>query len=89
MFWQVNGAAAIGAGAKFVGTVMALNAVAIGASTEVNGRAMSLSGAISLNSNEFYSARPGSRSSAGPRRSQYATPAIAGTTDIPAPGSSP
>ena len=33
VFWQVNGAAAIGANATFAGTLMALNAIAMGAGT--------------------------------------------------------
>ena len=33
VFWQVNGAAAVGANAKFAGTLMALTAIAVGAGT--------------------------------------------------------
>jgi hypothetical protein len=58
VFWQVNGAASIGANAKFVGTVMAHDAIGIGAGTQVNGRALALTGAVALDSNEFYSAPP-------------------------------
>jgi hypothetical protein len=70
VFWQVNGAAAIGAGDTFVGTLMAHDAVAIGAGTEVNGRAFALTGAISLDSNEFYSAPPAVAIDGEPPRSR-------------------
>ena len=42
VFWQVGGAGAIGAGAQFAGTLMAHDAIAIGAGTQVNGRALAL-----------------------------------------------
>ena len=48
VFWQVNGAGGIGAGATFVGTLMAHDAVAVGAGTIFNGRALALTGAVSL-----------------------------------------
>ena len=87
VFWQVNGAAAVGAGAKFAGTIMALNAVAVGAGTVVNGRALALNGAISLDSNEFYSAPPKVTISGGANATTSdTTPTISGTTDVVAPG---
>jgi hypothetical protein len=86
VFWQVNGAAAIGAGAKFAGTIMALGAVAIGAGTVVNGRALALGGAASLDSNEFYSAPPVVSISGGATvNSNDSTATISGTTDVVAP----
>jgi len=86
VFWQVNGAAVIGAGAKFTGTIMALGAVAVGAGSEVNGRALALTGAISLNDNEFYSAPPVVTITGGATGiTNNATPTITGTTDIVAP----
>ncbi len=87
VFWQVNGAAGIGANAKFAGTLMALDAVAVGAGTEVNGRALALNGAVSLDSNEFYSAPPVVTISGGATAiTNDTTPTIAGTTDVGAPG---
>jgi len=87
VFWQVNGAAAVGAGASFTGTLMALDAISIGAGTEVNGRALALTGAVSLNSNEFYSAPPVVTISGGATRiTNNPTPTISGTTDVEAPG---
>jgi hypothetical protein len=87
VFWQVNGAGAVGANAKFAGTLMALDAVAMGAGTEVNGRALSRAGAISLDSNEFYSAPPVVTIAGGPTAiTTDTTPTISGTTDVVAPG---
>jgi hypothetical protein len=87
VFWQVNGAAAIGANATFAGTLMALDAIAVGAGTEVNGRALALNGAISLNSNEFYSAPPTVTITGGTTAiTNNSTPTISGTTDLEAPG---
>jgi hypothetical protein len=86
VFWQVNGAAAVGAGDKFAGTVMALNAIAMGAGTVVNGRALSLNGAISLDSNDFYSAPPVVTIAGGASAAtRDTTPTISGTTDVEAP----
>jgi hypothetical protein len=87
VFWQVNGAAAIGANATFAGTLMALDAIAVGAGSEVNGRALALNGAISLNSNEFYSAPPVVTITGGATTiTNNSTPTISGTTDVDAPG---
>jgi hypothetical protein len=87
VFWQVNGAAAVGANAGFVGTLMAHDAIAIGAGTEVNGRALALTGAVSLNADEFYSNPPVVTISDGPTAiTNDPTPAISGTTDVEAPG---
>jgi Ice-binding-like/Bacterial Ig-like domain len=87
VFWQVNGAAAVGANAKFAGTLMALDAVAMGAGTEVNGRALARNGAVSLDSNEFYSAPPVVTIAGGAAATTNdATPTISGMTDVEAPG---
>ena len=58
VFWQVNGAGAVGAGSSFAGTLMALDAVAMGNGTMVNGRAFARNGALTLDANEFYSSPP-------------------------------
>ncbi len=55
VFWQVNGAASTGAGSTFVGTIMATTTVGLGAGTLVNGRALALGGAITLDNNSIYS----------------------------------
>jgi Ice-binding-like/Bacterial Ig-like domain len=86
VFWRVNGAAGIGANAKFAGTIMALDAVAVGAGTEVNGRALALNGAISLDSNEFYSSPPAvTIAGGGTAVTSNTAPTISGTTDVEAP----
>jgi hypothetical protein len=87
VFWQVNGAGAVGAGAKFAGTLMALDAVGMGAGTQVNGRALARNGAVSLDSNEFYSAPPVVTLAGGATAiTNHTTPTISGTTDVMAPG---
>ena len=86
VFWQVNGAAAVGANASFVGTIMAMDAIAIGAGTVVNGRALSQTGAVALDSNEFYSAPPVVTIAGGAAATTTdTTPTISGTTDVVAP----
>src|ERR1700737_1541576 len=86
VFWQVNGAGSVGANATFSGTLMALNAIAIGAGTLVNGRALALTGAVSLDSNEFYSAPPAVAVAGGTTAiTNQSTPTISGTTDVVEP----
>ncbi len=87
VFWQVNGAADIGANAKFTGTLMTLGAIAMGAGTEVNGRALSRNGAVSLDSNEFYSVPPVVTLDGGDSDiTTDTTPTLSGTTDVVGPG---
>ena len=86
VFWQVNGAASIGATSTFAGTIMASAAIAIGAGTVVNGRALARTGAISLDSNEFYTTPPLVSITGGAATTTTdTTPAISGTTNIVAP----
>jgi hypothetical protein len=87
VFWQVNGAANIGAGATVVGTVMANAAIGVGAGTVFNGRALAISGAIALNSNQVYSAPPVVAITGGASADiNTSSPTISGTTDVAAPG---
>ena len=86
VFWQVNGAAAIGANAEFAGTVMALDAIAVGNSSMVNGRALARNGAVSLDANDFYSVPPVVTIVGGVAAvTADMTPTISGTTDIEPP----
>ncbi len=87
VFWQVNGAGAIGANADFAGTLMALNAAGVGAGTLVNGRVFARNGALTLDSNEFYSSPPTVTIAGGSTAyTTDTTPTISGTTDLEAPG---
>ena len=87
VFWQVNGAGSVGANGKFAGTLMALDAVAMGNGTVVNGRAFARTGAIGLDNNQFYSAPPAVTIAGGATTSTTdTTPTISGTTDVEAPG---
>ncbi|MDX6539529.1 MAG: hypothetical protein QOI71_1139 [Gaiellales bacterium] len=86
VFWQVNGAGAIGASAGFAGTLMALDAVAVGNGSVVNGRAFARNGALTLDDNEFYSAPPVVTIAGGAGTiTTDTTPTISGTTDVEAP----
>jgi hypothetical protein len=86
VFWQVNGAGAIGANADFAGTLMALDAVAVGNQSVVNGRAFARNGALTLDANEFYSAPPVVTIAGGATAiTTDTTPTISGTTDVEPP----
>ena len=87
VFWQVNGAGAVGANATFAGTLMAMDAVTIGNGTMVSGRAFARNGALTLDANEFYSSPPAVAIAGGATAyTADSTPAIGGTTDVEAPG---
>ena len=87
VFWQVNGAGSVGANADFTGTLIAADAVAMGAGTMVNGRAFARNGALTLDANEFYSSPPVVTITDGPSDiTTDTTPTISGTTDVAAPG---
>jgi hypothetical protein len=86
VFWQVNGAGAIGAGSSFAGTLIAMDAVAIGNGSLFNGRAFARNGALTMDADEFYSAPPNVTIAGG--ATAYTTtmsPTITGTTDVVAP----
>lgn len=87
VFWQVNGAGAIGAGSTFAGTMIALDAVAVGNGTLMNGRAIAITGALTLDNNEFYGAPPVVTIDGGAiAYTTDTTPTLTGTTDVDAPG---
>ncbi len=87
VFWQVNGAASIGANATFAGTLIASAAAAVGNGSLVNGRVFALNGALTLDDNEFYSAPPTVTIAGGASADvNTSTPTISGTTDLAAPG---
>ncbi|WP_018620378.1 ice-binding family protein [Spirosoma luteum] len=51
VFFQVNGAATLGTGSVFKGTILATGAIALGTQASLEGRGLSTAGAISLNTN--------------------------------------
>jgi len=51
VYWQVNGAVSLDAGATFKGTLINLGAISLAAGATISGRALSTAGKISLNSN--------------------------------------
>ncbi len=86
VFWQVNGAGAIGANADFAGTMMTAAAIGVGADSLVNGRALAETGAITTNSNQFYSGPPAVTISGGATViTSDNTPTISGTTTVDTP----
>ena len=86
VFWQVNGAGGVGAGASFAGALMAQDAVTVGNGTVFNGRAFARNGALTLDLNEFYSAPPEVTIDGGATAfTNESAPTISGTTDIEAP----
>jgi hypothetical protein len=86
VFWQVAGAAAIGANARVAGTLMTLDAIGVGAGAELNGRALSRNGAVSLDANDVYSAPPVVTIAGGDAAdTPDPTPTISGTTDVASP----
>ncbi|MEY2417233.1 MAG: hypothetical protein QOH53_2567, partial [Ilumatobacteraceae bacterium] len=81
VFWQVNGAGAIGATSDFAGTMMTAAAIGVGANSLFNGRALAETGAITTNSNQFYSSPPAITITGGPTVFVAdSTPTISGTT---------
>lgn len=86
VFWQVNGAGALGANAEFVGTLIAMDAVGIGNGTLVNGRAFARNGALTLDNNQIYSNPPSMTIAGGTSASTTdSSPIISGTTDVESP----
>ncbi|MCU1400123.1 MAG: hypothetical protein JWN62_3232 [Acidimicrobiales bacterium] len=85
VFWQVNGAATLGATAKFAGTIMALDAISVGAGATVYGRILARNGAVTLNSNNVYTTPPALTITGGATpTTNDSTPTIAGSTDVSA-----
>jgi hypothetical protein len=87
VFWQVAGAGSVGAGGSFAGTMIARDAVGMGAGTIVNGRAFARDGAITLDNNQFYGAPPVVTINGGESaQTTDTTPTLSGTTDVESPG---
>ena len=83
VFWQIQGALTLGAGAKFAGTAMALDAIGIGDGAVVNGRALARNGAITTYSNNFYTTAPAvAITGGGTATTSTGTPTITGTTSV-------
>ncbi|MBC7382450.1 MAG: DUF3494 domain-containing protein [Bacteroidia bacterium] len=51
VYWQINGAFALGAGSVFRGTVVANGAISLGADASLKGRALTIAGTINTNTN--------------------------------------
>ena len=83
IFWQVNGAAAIGASSAFSGTVMSVGAIAIGAGTVFDGRALARDGAVALDANVVTTAMPLTITGGPARLTKNSTPTISGIAEAP------
>ena len=53
IFWVVGGATTLGAASAFTGTILSGAAITVGAGSRIHGRAISLSGAVTLDSTTF------------------------------------
>jgi hypothetical protein len=53
IYWQVGGSAAIGANASFQGNIMAYQSISLQDGAKLNGRALALNGAVTLNTNSM------------------------------------
>lgn len=51
VFWQVGSSATIGTSSQFVGTILALTSITLTTSATVDGRALALNGAVTMDSN--------------------------------------
>jgi hypothetical protein len=53
VFWQVGSSATLGTTTSFAGTIMALASITVTTGVTVDGRALALNGAVTLDSNAF------------------------------------
>jgi hypothetical protein len=53
VFWQVGSSATLGTTTSFAGTIMALASITVTTGVSVDGRALALNGAVTLDSNKF------------------------------------
>ncbi|MCU1597008.1 MAG: hypothetical protein JWQ47_747 [Glaciihabitans sp.] len=97
IFWVVGGAATLGASSSFVGTILSHGAVTVGASSHFAGRAISVTAAVTLDTDVFgpvipvpvipvpvIGAAPAVTITGGPTASTNdSTPTITGTTNAP------
>ncbi len=51
VFWQVGSSATLGAGTAFVGNILALTSITITTGASIDGRALALNGAVTMDSN--------------------------------------
>ncbi|MCU1377015.1 MAG: hypothetical protein JWO68_4301, partial [Actinomycetia bacterium] len=87
IFWVLGGAATLGASSTFDGTVLSAAAISAGASVHYNGRAISLTAAVTLDADIFgplLGAAPAISITGGPTATTGdTTPTITGTTNAP------
>lgn len=84
VFWQVNGAAGLGAASSFSGTIMAAGAITVGAGTVVTGRALSSGGTVTLSGNTIATPPTVTITGGVAVQTDDTTPTIAGSADAAA-----
>ncbi len=89
VFWIVDGAVSIGAAASFAGVIITPAAITLGASASVHGQALSMSGAVTLDSNTIGNT-PVTSSGGTPSSTPTTTPtATPSSTATPSASASP
>jgi hypothetical protein len=53
VYWQVGSSATLGTGTTFVGNILALTSISLDSAATVDGRALAMNGAVTLNDNTF------------------------------------
>ncbi|MDQ6655154.1 MAG: autotransporter domain-containing protein [Verrucomicrobiota bacterium] len=85
IFWQVGSSATLGVGSHFVGTIIADQSITMNTGATLEGRALAINGAVTLDSNIITAPTPSPTPSPtpGPTATPTATP---GPTATPSPG---
>ncbi|PZR73608.1 MAG: hypothetical protein DLM52_10730, partial [Chthoniobacterales bacterium] len=86
IFWQVGSSATLGTGSNFVGTIIANQSITLNTGATLEGRALALNGAVTLDSNTITAPTPTPIPTATPTPTPIPTPT---PTPRPSPTASP
>lgn len=92
VFWQVGSSATLGSGSSFYGTIIADQSIDLNAGASLNGRALALNGAVTLNNNAITAPTPTPTPNPTPGPTPTPTPTpnpTPGPTPNPTPGPTP
>jgi uncharacterized protein YhjY with autotransporter beta-barrel domain/cell division septation protein DedD len=90
IFWQVGSSATLGVGSHFAGTIIADQSITFNTGATLDGRALAINGAVTLDSNTITAPTPTPEPTATPTPEPTATPTPAPTaTPTPAPTATP
>jgi hypothetical protein len=86
VFWQVGGAATLGASSTFVGSILAQTAITVGAGVEFHGHALARDAAVTLDTDTFSeptctAVAPATTSTTEPATTSTTEPATTSTTE--------